>query len=183
MLKSFVIRSPQHRSSGRPFAEPRALSHTCPTDWVCWRIASMFSAVRWSRAESLEVTGERSRQSDGGASSSGPHHSAPDLEGHSRWHRARGGDSVLLPAGSPRRAWRTSGVTTSVRVSFIKVATATSQICMPGISGFMTTRIARLSAGRFRICVGAGFQATRCCGKHPCCRNRTARILRNYFST
>jgi hypothetical protein len=39
------------------------------------------------------------------------------------------------------------------------------QTYMLGISGFTTTRIARLSAVRFRTCVGAGFEATRFYGK------------------
>ena len=64
----------------------------------------------------------------------------------------------------------------------IGIATATFQTYMLGTSGFMTTHIARLSAARFRICVGAGFEATRYCGKHRAWRNHAARILTNYCS-
>ena len=59
----------------------------------------------------------------------------------------------------------------SARAWFIGVVTATFQICMRGTSEFTTTHIARLSAARLRICGGAGFEVTRCCGKHRACRN------------
>ena len=48
---------------------------------------------------------------------------------------------------------------------FIGVVAATFQISMLGTSAFTTTHTAHLSATRFRICVGARFEATRSCRK------------------
>ncbi len=69
-----------------------------------------------------------------------------------------------------------------VHAWLIRIATATFHAYMLGTPGFMTTHIARLSAACSRICGGAGFEATRCCGKHRACRNQAARILTNYCS-